>query len=33
MINRQGKVAAVRREPVTAQWFQQTLPKILAGKA
>jgi cytochrome c biogenesis protein CcmG/thiol:disulfide interchange protein DsbE len=33
VINRQGKVQAIRREPVTAQWFQQTLPKILAGKA
>jgi cytochrome c biogenesis protein CcmG, thiol:disulfide interchange protein DsbE len=33
VINRQGKVAAVRREPVTAQWFRQTLPKILAGQA
>jgi cytochrome c biogenesis protein CcmG/thiol:disulfide interchange protein DsbE len=33
VINRQGKVQAVRREPVTAQWFRQTLPKILAGKA
>ena len=33
VINRQGKVQAVRREPVTAQWFRQTLPKILAGQA
>jgi cytochrome c biogenesis protein CcmG/thiol:disulfide interchange protein DsbE len=33
VINRQGKVAAVRRQPVTAQWFRQTLPKILAGQA
>jgi cytochrome c biogenesis protein CcmG/thiol:disulfide interchange protein DsbE len=33
VINRQGKVQAVRREPVTAQWFRQTLPKILAGRA
>jgi peroxiredoxin len=33
VINRQGEVAAVRRLPVTAQWFRQTLPKILAGQA
>ena len=33
VINRQGKVAALVRAPVTAQWFRQTLPNILAGKA
>jgi cytochrome c biogenesis protein CcmG, thiol:disulfide interchange protein DsbE len=33
VINRQGRVQALVRAPVTAQWFQQTLPKILAGKA
>ena len=33
VINRQGKVQALARAPVTAQWFRQTLPKILAGKA
>ena len=32
VINRQGKIQAVRRFQLTEQWLQQTLPRILAEK-
>jgi len=33
VIDRKGKVAAVRRLPVTRQWLDRTLPPLLAEKA
>jgi cytochrome c biogenesis protein CcmG, thiol:disulfide interchange protein DsbE len=30
VINRKGQIQALQRFPVTTQWFDQTLPKILA---
>jgi cytochrome c biogenesis protein CcmG/thiol:disulfide interchange protein DsbE len=33
VINRQGRIQAVEREPVTAQWLNETLTPILAGKS
>jgi cytochrome c biogenesis protein CcmG/thiol:disulfide interchange protein DsbE len=33
VINRRGQIQALQRFPVTAQWLNQTLPRILAGKA
>jgi cytochrome c biogenesis protein CcmG, thiol:disulfide interchange protein DsbE len=33
VIDRKGKVAAVRRLPVTRQWLARTLPPLLAEKA
>jgi len=33
LIDRQGRVAAVRRLPVTQQWLDQHLPKLLAETA
>jgi cytochrome c biogenesis protein CcmG/thiol:disulfide interchange protein DsbE len=33
LIDRQGRIAALRRFPVTQQWLDQHLPKLLAEKA
>jgi cytochrome c biogenesis protein CcmG/thiol:disulfide interchange protein DsbE len=33
VINRKGQIQALRRRPVTTQWLNETLPRILAGKA
>ncbi len=33
LIDRQGRVAALQRFPVTQQWLDQHLPKLLAEKA
>jgi cytochrome c biogenesis protein CcmG/thiol:disulfide interchange protein DsbE len=33
VINRQGKIQALERFPVTTQWLNQTLPHILAEKS
>jgi cytochrome c biogenesis protein CcmG/thiol:disulfide interchange protein DsbE len=33
LIDRSGRVAAMRRFPVTQQWLDQHLPKLLAEKA
>ena len=33
VINRQGKIQALRRFPLTTQWLDQTLPRILAEKS
>jgi cytochrome c biogenesis protein CcmG/thiol:disulfide interchange protein DsbE len=33
VINRQGKIQALERFPVTTQWLNQTLPRILAEKS
>lgn len=33
VINRQGRIQALQRYPVTSAWFSQTLPRILAGKS
>jgi cytochrome c biogenesis protein CcmG, thiol:disulfide interchange protein DsbE len=33
VINRKGQIQALQRFPVTAQWLNQTLPRILAEKA
>ncbi|MGI8715453.1 MAG: TlpA family protein disulfide reductase [Solirubrobacteraceae bacterium] len=33
VINRQGRIQAVQRFPVTNKWLNQTLPRILAGQA
>ena len=33
VLDRQGKVAAMRRGPVTEQWLERTLPPLLAEKA
>lgn len=30
VINRSGRIQALRREPITKQWLQQTLPRILS---
>lgn len=32
VINRQGRIQALTRVPVTSAWLNQTLPAILAGK-
>lgn len=33
VIDRQGRIAAVRRYQVTSQWLQQTLPPLLAQRS
>jgi cytochrome c biogenesis protein CcmG/thiol:disulfide interchange protein DsbE len=33
VINRKGKIQAVRRVPVTTQWLNETLPRVLAEKS
>jgi len=33
VINRQGRIQALQRFPVTTQWLHQTLPHILDGQA
>jgi len=33
VVDRQGRVAAVRRGPVTQEWLDQTLPELLAERA
>jgi cytochrome c biogenesis protein CcmG/thiol:disulfide interchange protein DsbE len=33
VINRQGRIQALQRSPVTSQWFRQVLPPIEAGSA
>lgn len=33
VINRQGRIQALQRFPVTSKWLSQTLPPILAGQA
>ena len=33
VINRKGKIQALQRFPVTTQWLDQTLPRILAEKS
>ena len=33
VINRQGRIQALRRAPVTQQWLNRTLPHILAERA
>jgi cytochrome c biogenesis protein CcmG, thiol:disulfide interchange protein DsbE len=33
VINRQGRIQALQRFPVTTQWLDQTLPRILAEKS
>jgi len=33
VIDRKGKIQALQRYPVTAQWFDETLPRILAEKS
>ena len=33
MIDREGRVAAVRRFPVTQEWLDETLPPLLDEKA
>ena len=33
VINRRGQIQALQRFPVTTQWLNQTLPRILAEKA
>jgi cytochrome c biogenesis protein CcmG/thiol:disulfide interchange protein DsbE len=33
VINRKGKIQALQRFPVTTQWFDETLPRILAEKS
>lgn len=33
VINRQGRIQALQRYPVTTQWLNQTLPRILAEKS
>jgi cytochrome c biogenesis protein CcmG/thiol:disulfide interchange protein DsbE len=33
VINRQGRIQALQRYPVTSQWFQKTLPPILAERS
>ncbi len=33
VLDRQGKVAAMRRGPVTEQWLERTLPPLLAEEA
>ncbi len=32
VINRKGQIQALQRFPVTTQWLNETLPRILAGK-
>jgi cytochrome c biogenesis protein CcmG/thiol:disulfide interchange protein DsbE len=32
VINRKGQIQALQRRPVTTAWFNETLPRILAGK-
>lgn len=32
VINRQGRIQALQRFPVTSQWLSRTLPRILAGR-
>ncbi|MGZ4172102.1 MAG: TlpA family protein disulfide reductase, partial [Solirubrobacteraceae bacterium] len=33
VINRQGRIQALQRFPVTTQWLDQTLPRILSEKS
>jgi cytochrome c biogenesis protein CcmG/thiol:disulfide interchange protein DsbE len=33
VINRQGRIQALEREPVDAAWFQKTLPQILSERS
>ena len=33
VINRQGRIAAVRRYQVNSRWLDQTLPKLLAERS
>jgi hypothetical protein len=33
VINRQGRIQALQRYPVTTQWLDETLPHILAEKS
>jgi cytochrome c biogenesis protein CcmG, thiol:disulfide interchange protein DsbE len=33
VINRQGRIQALQRFPVTTQWLNRTLPRILSGAA
>jgi cytochrome c biogenesis protein CcmG/thiol:disulfide interchange protein DsbE len=33
VINRQGRIQALQRFPVTSQWLSQTLPRILAERS
>jgi len=33
VINRQGRIQALQRFPVTGKWFSQTLPRILAERS
>jgi cytochrome c biogenesis protein CcmG/thiol:disulfide interchange protein DsbE len=33
VINRKGRIQALQRFPVTTQWLDETLPRILAGRS
>jgi len=33
LIDRKGRVAALRRQPVTQKWLDQNLPELLAEEA
>jgi cytochrome c biogenesis protein CcmG, thiol:disulfide interchange protein DsbE len=33
VINRQGRIQALQRFPVTSQWLSKTLPRILAERS